>query len=80
MKRQTYRAAILDNGQTIAESAKSAMNSAIRETEALLRNRARVEGTTYSGGVPMRVGDHYWRIWTNDATGAEVMASAQKVA
>jgi hypothetical protein len=68
MKRKYYTATLAsDDGAILATATKYAMNSAIRETEALLREIARGEGTYYHGGKPERVEQVYTRRWVSDA-------------
>jgi hypothetical protein len=73
-KRTPYRAAIVGDGLT-DETTAYAMNSAIRASEALVRDLARREGVLYHGARPARVGDVYTRVWTSDR-GRTVTAQA----
>jgi hypothetical protein len=78
MKRQIYTATLLtEDGSVVATATKYAMNSAIRETESLVRAIARGENTFYTGGRPGRVGDVYLRRWVSD-NGRVVVARAWK--
>jgi hypothetical protein len=74
-QRTPYRAAIVGDGLTDQQTTTYAMNSAIRATEALVRELARSEGVLYHGARPARVGDVYTRVWTSDR-GRTVTAQA----
>jgi hypothetical protein len=74
-KRTPYRAAIVGDGLTDQQTTTYAMNSAIRTSEALVRDLARSEGVIYHGALPARVGDVYTRVWTSDR-GRTVTAQA----
>lgn len=75
MKRTPYRAGLIGDGLTDEQTTTYAMNSAIRTTEALVRDLARREFTIYHGAKPQRVGDVYTRVWTSEA-GRTVTAQA----
>jgi hypothetical protein len=81
-KRTPYRAAIIGDGLTDQQTTAYAMNSAIRATEALVRDLARSEGVLYHGAPPTRTygedgrrGGVYTRVWTSDR-GRTVTAQA----
>jgi hypothetical protein len=74
-KRTPYRAGIVGDGLLTDETTAYAMNSAIRASEALVRDLARREGVLYHGARPARVGDVYIRVWTSDR-GRTVTAQA----
>lgn len=75
MKRTPYRAGLIGDGLTDEQTTTYAMNSAIRTTEALVRELARQQHTIYRGAKPQRVGDVYTRVWTGD-NGQTVTAQA----
>jgi hypothetical protein len=59
---------------------KFAFNSAIRETEAMVREIGRDEGQNYEGSRPNRVEDVYTRVWTGMRTGRVLEVSVQEKA
>lgn len=77
MKRQYYAATVVDETGDETAAQTYAMNSAIRKTEALVREAARAAGVMFHGGQPARAGDVYTRRWTGD-NGAVLVATARK--
>ena len=70
-KRRTFSAVIVDAaGTTVAEATAYAWNSAVRASEALVRELARARGATYSASLPEvegRPGDGtYRRKWAGE--------------
>ena len=90
MKRQTYRAAVVDaEGAVIAERDACAWNSAVRASEALVRDYARTAGHALEGARPSVVDpcDHgkfchcsgsYQRVWSAP-NGLEVRTVVRQV-
>jgi hypothetical protein len=82
MKRESFRATITRDGEVIGETVKYAFNSAIRASEALVRELARSEGRIYTGGVTQSEGERYartryTRAWSSG--GAVVTATVEKM-
>jgi len=72
--RQNCYATLERDGRVIASAQKFAFNSAIRESEALVRTLARSEGQPYEGDKPSRTGDVYRREWRGTKDGRTVRA------
>ena len=66
MKRRHFVAELMRGGRTLAMADAYAMNSAIRASEALVREHARAVGAMFEGEAPERYGDTYTRRWTGD--------------
>lgn len=75
MKRQKYNATLWRVNELIAEDVAYAHNSAVRKSEALVRQYARDHGVIMHGGTPHRDENGYARIWRSADGSLEVVTS-----
>lgn len=75
MQRTPHLATLTENGTQIEHADAYAHNSAVRKSEALVRNYARTRGITLTGDKPTRVGTFYTRRW--HAPNCEVMVTVR---
>jgi hypothetical protein len=69
-----------EGGVLLSSERKSAFNSGVRASEALVRQLARQEGQNYEADRPVREGVVYTRRWTGGKTGRVVLAHIEKLA
>ena len=83
MKRKTFVAELREGGKTLAMAQKSAWNSAVRASEALVRELALATGEAYEGDKPSVWGSVptgvYRRTWRGVATGRVLTIEMQEV-
>lgn len=75
MRRIPYRATLTENGIQISHGVAYAHNSAVRKSEALIRDYARSHGVIMTADKAQRDGAVYTRRW--QAPGHEVTATVQ---
>ena len=83
-KRRTFMAELLDGGRTLAMREAHAMSSAIRASEALIREYSLSTGEPFLGDRPERgplagKGDAYLRRWTGERSGAALRVEVFEV-
>ena len=83
MKRKTFVAELREGGKTLAMAEKSAWNSAVRASEALVRDLAHDTGEAFVGGDPAVWGKPptgvYRRTWRGESTGRALTVEMQEV-
>ena len=82
--RRYVMAELLDGGRTLAMRETNARNSAIRASEDLVRDYARLTGEPFTGDKPERAnvagkGDTYSRAWVGDWTGSRLRVEVVEV-
>lgn len=82
--RQTYAVELRHDDQVIATDAKYAFNSAIRASEALVREHARAAGEMFEGSRPETTGDRYDRTdyrreWIGCRSGEQLSAHVTRI-